>query len=354
MLQLLNGQLDVVLALVLAVLATTAHLLATDFWPGVIDLLACAAAALTPRWPRVAGIALGIVLAVLVLVPPEWRSLGEYACLIPILGTGVRGQVRERRWMTTGYGLLVAAMTWRSQPWDPWLLVALGFWAATIGAFWGVGNLFTSYRNAIGEAHKAALQEQRLAVARDLHDIVARELSNASLQAQAALEEHPSPMLENSVRRIQQASTQLRWMLTLLRTPVPASSHERQEGTLSNAFSAAVQSLKTHGFDVHPTVDGDLDVVPAALTPTLRATFGEICANVERHGDPTDPCVIIVSVTPDLVDAVFMNTIRTVQSESPDPKLGLRGLKERLALVGGELAVEQEGSRWIARIRIAA
>lgn len=350
--RLANGRFDVLLAVVLAALATPTHWSRGEPGPAMIDLLACLAAGLTARWPRVAGVALAAVMTTLLFTPSEWSSLGEYAALIPILGTGMRGQRRARVWMIIVYGGILAALTYKDLPGDPMVVFAISVWAALIAVLWTIGNLFTANRKAQETAQNVALQQQRLAVARDLHDTVARDLSRASLRAQVALEHCPTPELNAVVTGIQQASAQLRWMLVLLRDPQPAPPTDTLHGTAAEALAEARASLEARGFTVAITIDGDLNNVPESLTPTLRAVIGESCANIERHADPAQPCAIIVSISDESIDAVFFNQTRPDRHTPRRKGVGLIGVRERLALVGGELATEQEGSQWISRVTV--
>lgn len=346
-----TGRLYVVLATVLAALSVAPHWSRGHFWVGLVELAACVVAALSAWWPRSAGTALGLVLASLLFAPQEWATMSEYATFIPILGAGLRGRRQERLWMTVAYGLLLAALTYQDMAGDPMIVFALAVWAALIGFLWLMGDLFTRYRNVQDDARVAALREQRFEVARDLHDTVSRDLSRASLQAQVALAAHPSPELTSVVESIHQASAQLRWMLALLREPSrgPTSA---VSGTASNTLEEATRLLRARGFVVTSSVDGNLDAIPAALVPTLRATIGEACANMERHADPAQPCAIVVSVGHDAVDAVFLNTAGGGVPGHLPSGVGLVGLRERLAFVGGALVTEQKGTQWITRINI--
>ena len=348
----LNGGFDVLLAAALAVLASVAHATRGEMTPAIIDLAACLSAALTTKWPRVAGVALGAVLLTLLFTPPQWSSLGEYAALIPILGTGIRGQRRTRAWMTVYYGAVLAALTYEDVSGGPVVVFGILAWAALIAVLRGIGNLFTAYRDAQAKAHAAALQGQRLSVARDLHDTVARELTRASLHAQAAFDAQPTPALESVVTGIQRASAELRWMLALLRDPYPALPTDTLNGTAPEALVEATAALRARGFTITTTADGNLDMIPAALLPTVRAVIGEACANIERHADPEQPCAIIVSVSGNTLDALFLNGLGAGEDAPKSGGMGLVGLRERLALVGGELGTEQEGSQWIARATI--
>lgn len=347
----LNGTVDVSISVLLAALVVVVALARGDWRPAALDLLACLCAALTVRLPRSAGSGLGIILGILLLLPPGWGSLAEYATLIPILGTGIRGQRAQRLWMTAIYGALLAALTLHlSQGRGLWVF-GLMVWAALISVLWGIGNLFTAYRTASERSHAAELQQQRLMVARDLHDSVSRELAKASLQAQAARQGHPSTELDAVVNNIHQASTQLRWMLSLLRDD-PSGHMGQIERSPVDALRAGTEALQAKGFTVSTNVDGDLDDLPAAIRPIVRAVIGEACTNIERHADPDHPRRVVISVDDNAFDAVFMNEVRLREDARTSLGMGLTGLAERLALVGGELAVEQRGSQWLSRVII--
>lgn len=348
----LTGRFDHALSALLAILVVAIATTRQAWLPAAVDLAACAAAALTTRWPRFAGIALAAIVGSLLFTPPGWVAMGEYAALIPILGTGIRGQRRERLWMTIVYGAILAALSYDIAEGRPTWPLAIAVWGALIAILWGIGNLFTAYREAMEQAHGAELQQHRLAVARDLHDTVSRELARASLQAQAARQDHSSARLDAVVTDIQRASTQLRWMLSLLREDASRSQSEPTVGSASGSLQEAMGSLAAKGFSVSMTVDGAIDDLPPALRPTVRAAIGEACANIERHADPDRPCSIVISIDGESFDAVFLNE-RPLASPAPTPLgVGLRGLGERLTLVGGDLAIEEEGSRWLIRITI--
>ena len=350
--RMVNGHLDAILATVLAVMATWPHLHRGELAAGLIDLAACLAAALTARWPKPAGIALGIVLASLLFTPSTWWSMGEYAPLIPILGSGLRGQRRERLIMTIGYGAILAALTIQDIPNDPMVLFALALWATLIAFLWVIGDLFASYRRALEKAHAADAREERLALARELHDTVARELTNTSLRAQALMEDQHLPELQSLVDGIQQASVRLRWVLGLLRDTEVVPDAEATAASLQQIMHDGVKSLRLRGFSVTTSIDGETDHIPRALTPILRAVFGEACANIEHHGDPAHPCVVLASATDDCFDALFLNNVREVEPRSRESCVGLIGLHERLTVVGGELFSGQEGEKWITRVSI--
>ncbi|MFT3861931.1 sensor histidine kinase [Micropruina sp.] len=347
----LAGRFDATLAIALVSLAVFAAISRDDWRAVPLDAAACLAAALIPLLPRIAGVALAVALLILLLMPAGWPSVAEYAPLIPILGTGMRGERQLRTIMTGGYGALLAIRSFQTAPslalW-PFIVVV---WAALIGVLWGVGNLFTAYQRALSEAHAAHLQEHRFILARELHDTVARDLARASLHGQSALAATPSTQLEATLHEIQQASTHLRLLLALLREPDAGAGEAAAATSTGQSLDQALESLRRHGLLVRTFVEGDLDTLPPALLPTVQAVVGEACANMERHADPAAPCAIMINVSDDHLDAAFFNHVRA--DHSPSAKgFGLDGVAEHLALVGGNLVTEQKGGQWICRVSV--
>ena len=350
----MDWRLDVLLAATLAVLCTLLHLGRGGPWALVLDLSACAAAALTVRLPRVAGVGLALILTSLLFVPAGWWSMAEYAPWIPILGTGLRTQRRSRLWMTVGYATVLGALTIQDVA-RGGSVASLAFllWLLLAGFLWMVGDSFSAYRRTQQRAHVDEILRQRETLARELHDTVARDLSRASLQAQSLMEERGLPELEAVIAGIRQASTQLRWMLTLLREPSSARTPLVLGRRLAEAIGEGERGLLARGFAVTITVEGELDHVPQALEETLCSAMDEACANIELHGDPSEPCGIVVSVGDGVIDALFLNRVADDETLTSSAKgVGLVGLKERLGLVGGELVAEREGSQWVTRISL--
>lgn len=353
---LLAGWLDILIAIIFVVLSALLHHSRGDGLPFAIDLMAFAAAALMVRWPIAAGVALAATLLALLFTPADWPTIAEYAPLIPVLGAGLRGQQQQRRWTMLIFGATLTAVL--IQDLDdvplPAQLIALSFWAGMFVFVWTIGSLFAAYRQAQEKARAAALQQQRVELARELHDTVARELSRASLQTQAVQQSQPTADLEPVLAGIQRASGQLRWMMSLLREPGTTAPGLPTATDAKGVFDEAERALTEQGFTITSSIDGDLSQIPTALLPVLRSAVGEACANIERHADPTRPCAIVFSVDQDGIDGVFINGLRGPAAPLSAQGMGLFGLQERLSLVGGELSVGVEGSQWITRISIPA
>ncbi len=348
-----DGTVDVVLAALIAAMAVMLGWHLGYPLSIALDVAACVAAALTVRWPRAAGATLAVLLALYIVVPREWALMGEYAPLIPILGMGMRGRRPERLVMTLVYWPILVAIQFRDYGLDITVLFAALMWAALIAILWVIGNVFTAYRNAQERARVAALTQQRLSLARDLHDSLARNLAHLILRARKAAAAGDADALEPLADGIAEAASELRWLLGALREPdaVPVLG---AGGSLATTMTEVIDELTERGFPTAVTIEGDLNRVPPRASEVLAGVAREAAANIERHGAEGRPCTLVASIDDDAVDLAFINE---VSSTGPDPgsgsrSMGLLGASERLATVGGVLETRREGRQWITRVTI--
>lgn len=351
-----GGWLEVVLAVVLAVLATILDSVSQQPWQVfALDLAACGAAALTFRWPRAAGLALGLVLACYVPLPDDWGTMGEYAPLIPILGTGMRGANRTRLAMTAGYGALLGVLAWGSAPTPLSAVAGWAVWAMLIGVLWLIGSVSHAAVQAQERARAAELVLQRQAVAAELHDTVARSLTMVIMTAQrAALRgERSSAELERIIAAAENSMRELRLVMSLLAAPDPDLDVSVQHTSLTDALESGVTQLREQGFDVSKAVRGDLSAMSEPEAVTLGTAAQEAIANIAKHAVPGSSCAIILEVADGVAELAFVNG-RSNSAESPaaGQHLGLWGMRERLHRAGGEVLVHHTVRQWITTVRL--
>lgn len=352
-----SGRLEVVLAACLAGLAIVLELGTGQSWQGlVLDLIACAAAAGTARWPRVAGIALGMVLALYVVIPSDWATLGEYALLIPILGSGMRGATRMRTAFTLGYFPLLAARTLVLAPDTVSGVLGWLVWGVLIASLWLIGNAFVAVTEAHRQARAAALVLQRQELSRELHDTVARSLTKVALAAErarlrgSATDADLALISETATESIQE----LRWVMSLLRGPVePGILMAMRRTPLDEALATAERELSRQGFTLALSLEGDPQRLPPETAGALGAATGEAVANIIKHGDPSSPCAIVVDITDQDADLLFINTPKEARSSpGPGEGTGLDALTQRLAAIGGRVSTEHSASQFRTRVRL--
>ena len=352
-----SGRIEVVLAASLAAIVILLELATRQPWPGIVlDLVTCTAAAATARWPRAAGVALGAIGVVYLVIPDAWGTLGEYALLIPILGAGMRGNTRLRAAFTLGYFPILAGRSLVLAPDITSGLLGWIVWGVLIGFLWLIGNAFVAVTVAHRQARAAALVLQRQELSRELHDTIARSLSKVSMAAERArLRGGASP---DDLRLISDTAAEgireLRWVMNLLRSPVELDSLSAQRRTpLDEALAAAEDDLVRHGFVVALSVEGDPRRLPPQHADALGAATGEAVANIIKYGDPASPSAIVADLTGADAELVFLNTTRTAEpTAEAGGGTGLAALRQRLEGLGGELSTTRSDRQWRTRVRL--
>ncbi|MEU4253165.1 histidine kinase [Amycolatopsis sp. NPDC026612] len=232
-----------------------------------------------------------------------------------------------------------AAAVWNGQ----WMTVLLPGAVVVIG--WGVGLVRAQYR-VYAEAlatHRereadALVADERLRIARELHDVVAHSMSVITVQAdmgRLVLDRKPAVaaaalgVIETTGR---DALTELRRMLGVLRDTdsrdlfEPAPGLARLDGLVARTAAA--------GVTVDVVVRGTPRPLPAGVDVSAYRIVQEALTNVVKHaGTPT--CRVTIAYGE---DAVLLTVTDDGRGGPPQPGgHGLVGMRERAALCGGEL-----------------
>jgi len=223
------------------------------------------------------------------------------------------------------------------------------------------------------ELARRAVVDERLRIARELHDVVAHHVSVIGVQAGAArkvLARDPDAAAE-SLRTIEQASRQsvgdMRSLLGVLRsetdTDRPSGPNRAPEPGLGD-LDALADVHRAAGLDVVVTVVedcGTLDDVPEPVALSLYRTVQESLANVARHSTARH---VEVAVRTGTSGGTASGDERWVEVEVVDDGrgragtagsgYGLRGIRERVHLHHGEAEIgpRRTGSGWRVRVRV--
>jgi signal transduction histidine kinase len=333
-----------------------------------LALLGWLAAVETPRvshlsWhePAWVSVAAGVLLAVPVAVRrvwPEaaaWSALAlsaltvgsgvipDYAGVAPTIVLGlvlysVGTEVGRRRSVQVaivGVVVLGVAFGWSArQPFE----VGLVLWV--LGACWAIGRTIRERRahaaRSAAQATELALGEERLRIARDLHDIVAHNMSLIAVRANVAdhiADVQPQEMRE-SLRLIAATSREtlieLRRALGVLRAeavvlPTPGLAD----------LGALATSARSAGLDVDLEVHGD-QAVPEGVGVAVFRVVQEALTNVLKHARAS-ACRVDVAIEPgELRLEVTDNGSRGPGDGAVGH--GLIGMRERAALFDGDFA----------------
>lgn len=227
-------------------------------------------------------------------------------------------------------------------------VLALGF-AWVCGLLWRVVLRARRTRSAQLQAESLAAEEQeRVRIARDMHDIVAHSLAVVIAQADgaryaaAAQPELATEALGTIAQTARGALSDVRLLLTQLR-------HRQGDGpqpTLADLETLFAQ-VRHAGIEpritVDPTPPGE---PPGAIQLAVYRILQEALTNAIRHGDGAVD--VHLAWLPDRVDIQVRNTI------GPDAVAGsgghgVIGMRERAQLVGGSLQAERSGAQFVVR-----
>lgn len=199
----------------------------------------------------------------------------------------------------------------------------------------GVARLSEALRElhtARSELARRAVAEERLRLARDLHDLLGHTLSLITLKSELAgrlIEKEPARAAQE-IREVEGVARQA------LREVREAVAGYRQP-TLLTEIGGVREMLAAAGIDC--TIEQSIQVLPSAIDTVIAWTIREGVTNVIRHSRARY-CAIKISTEDGQIWAEILND----GCQEPEPGLaplgdgnGLSGLTERVARAGGHL-----------------
>jgi signal transduction histidine kinase len=212
----------------------------------------------------------------------------------------------------------------------------------------------TAERTREEEARRRA-DEERLRIARDLHDLVAHSLVAINVQAGVAAHVQDPETSRQAFRDIKQVSGEaladLRTTLGVLRAGDAEAPVTPTPGLDQVADLAGV--LRSSGVEVSLDLADDTADVPGPVGATAYRITQEALTNVMRHASPTRAHVSAVCDGPTLVLTVTNDEPAPGREPAPGSGHGLQGMRERAAALGGSLdAGPTADGGWLVRARL--
>jgi signal transduction histidine kinase len=192
-------------------------------------------------------------------------------------------------------------------------------------------------------------QQQRVALAtaaernritRELHDVVAHGLSVIVMLAQggaAVLRKHPDQTEEALEQVIATGRTSLADMRYLLGLVGADARLDPQPGV--GSLPALVERVRAAGTAVSVTIEGDPARLPASADLTAYRIVQEALTNTIKHAGPGAQAGVRLTFHPDRLEVEVSDDGTGAQVPAGSAGSGLRGIAERLDVLGGELAV---------------
>ncbi|GIF14842.1 two-component sensor histidine kinase [Actinoplanes teichomyceticus] len=326
------------------------------------------------------------------------RQFGDaHAVAVAVCGVGV--VLARLRWPAPalGAGTAATAVTMVAEPLSPTFVLLLGLlmynatlhtthrrsWLYSIGVYtlllavgliahpdlwWNATSVFTLFAwicgtGAIGDAirnRRALLTEmaervrqaeltrdqevrrrvmdERLRIARELHDVVAHHIAVINVQAGAAghvIEQHPEqagPVLEVIRHASDNVLREIRSVVGVLRDPGDPGNAEPSPSL--TRLPELVQGLTATGFRIDTHTDGDPAELPAIVDQAAYRIAQEALTNAHRYGD--GQAELVLAYTGERVTVEVTN--RLGRPRPGGSGFGLLGMRERAAAVGGSVS----------------
>ncbi len=189
------------------------------------------------------------------------------------------------------------------------------------------------------EETRRRISEERLKFAREVHDVIAHNISLINVQAGSALyliDTQPERAAE-ALAAIKQASREtlqeLRAILGVLRAVDETAPRSPAPGL--DRLDELVAGVRSSGVDVHVDVAGRPRPLSAAVDSAAYRIVQESLTNVVRHAQ-ADTVTVSVRYTP---DGVSLRVSDDGQGAAADWAAGhgIAGMRDRAAALGGEL-----------------
>jgi signal transduction histidine kinase len=209
------------------------------------------------------------------------------------------------------------------------------------------------------EEARRRVAEERLRIARDLHDSVAHAMATINVQAGAArhvLARQPEAAGE-ALAVIQRASgdvlDELAAMLTVLRDGTQGADRAPVPG--AGDIPRLAQSTAVSGLTVELIVEGPAEAVPAVIGTAAYRVVQESLTNVLRHSQARTARVRLVSGQDGSVLAEIGDDGPPGPQAAGGMGVGIRGMRERVTSTGGKFdAGPPEGGGFLVRAQWGA
>ncbi|MFI9155467.1 sensor histidine kinase [Streptomyces sp. NPDC053367] len=189
------------------------------------------------------------------------------------------------------------------------------------------------------ETARRRADEERLHIARELHDSLTHQISVIKVQSEVVVhvarrrgENVPEALLAIQ-EAARDASRELRATLSVLRdddtTPPPGLGH----------IPELVERAGRSGLEATLTIEGQRHDVPTAVGRTAYRIVQESLTNVVRHAAASTASVRI-DYRPDALSLRIDDDGKATPDTAPVPGIGLLGMRERVTALGGRLRAE--------------
>lgn len=247
-------------------------------------------------------------------------------------------------------GAASLALARSASGWIPGIFIFVIVWLAATGLFAGGVRIRRGFQAEVEarqryearsqeEERRRKAAEDRLGIARDVHDVVGHSLAVISLQAGVAehlLRSRPDEA-QRAVAAIRSVSNEA---LEQLRTELAQLRGEDGAAPIMGAapglaeVPALVESLRAAGVAVELEVDNAGRPVPEVVSAACYRIVQEALTNVARHSGPGTTAKVRLEAKDDALEVEIVDDGSGSTSSNTDGQ-GLLGMRDRTTALGG-------------------
>jgi signal transduction histidine kinase len=185
--------------------------------------------------------------------------------------------------------------------------------------------------------------EERLRIARELHDSLTHSISVIKVQAGVAIhlarkrgEDVPDALL--AIREASgDATRELRATLDVLRADTGDAPGDESSGSGLDRLDELVERARAAGIPAAVTVGGDPRSLPMEVDRAAYRIVQEALTNVGRHAGRPATVSVRLDYRPDGLAVQIDDDGQATPAAAPIPGTGLIGMRERVTALGGRL-----------------
>ncbi|MFC6010564.1 sensor histidine kinase [Nocardia lasii] len=217
----------------------------------------------------------------------------------------------------------------------------------------GQRDLARNLRQRADEAQARTRLDERAAMARELHDVVAHHMASIILRISVAehvvREQDPrvTAVLDDVRGTAADALADIRRLLAALRDPSLGTVALVDTEAVATEVEAALTRARAAGFTVEAVVDAELGGLDAISRLTLLRLVQESLTNVMKHADRGVPVWFRIARD---TDGITVEIVSGARAHPAGPGHGIVGMRERAELAGGTLTVGADhDATWTVR-----
>jgi signal transduction histidine kinase len=191
------------------------------------------------------------------------------------------------------------------------------------------------------EKARRAVAEERTRIARELHDVVAHQMTVMTLQAEGArrIADGSDPRVVDALETISDAGhralAEMRKTVGLLR--VPEDESETKPLPRLSDVEQLVETVRAAGLPVDLEIEGEVRQLAEGTELSAYRIVQESLTNSIRHGGPEVSAKVTIEYAEDHLDVLVLDDGRGASADPGDGVgHGIIGMRERIAVLGGD------------------